>query len=83
MSNRTPGPWNATQFGEVMGPFGAGKIAHLYGPNMEGNARLIAAAPGLLTLLGACADELEHLCENCVTAAAARAAIAKAEGRGS
>lgn len=90
---RTPGPWNATQFGEVMGPFGASKIARLYGPNMEGNARLIAAAPDLLAALreiyaevtedtaGLTRDDYESIVLTIRDVASA--AIAKAEGRGS
>lgn len=85
MFRPTPGPWQcepATLIGNggfhVTVPFDGTdtlSLAFVGGDNAEANARLIAAAPDLLSAL-------EHIANSCEGRAAevARAAIAKATG---
>ncbi len=98
MSKHTPGPWHATvppssdiHFIRNIDSDDAGQIAKVrVGPVLEqaealANARLIAAAPDLLEAL----ECLQEWVDNCFqeysdaeVCSVARAAIAKAEGRG-
>ena len=93
MSKHTPGPWRLADHGEIVGatrriaymqPFGANQML---GGEGIANARLISAAPELLTALkdllawanisddpGRASDQAACVARN------ARAAIAKAEG---
>ena len=88
----TPGPWHVERTGRhdsagrmvVSGNFCLSSVSNLHG-NADANARLIASAPELLE---ACKMMLEDLAEYespkkgyFKSAEAARAVIAKAEGR--
>lgn len=80
--SRTPGPWyvvsSAGQF--WIEAAGSTSIAHVMPiRGGEANAELLAAAPDLLATLKALADVGEDM--TIEKLAAARAAIAKAEGR--
>lgn len=78
MTNKhTPGPWALN--GNYIGSETAGNIGYSFGDNVA-NAHLLAAAPELLAALKAVLEHnIAH--HNHMTHAAARAAIAKAEGR--
>lgn len=94
-TQHTPGPWVAKSF-HVEGPSG-GAVADVYRPHGDGavttaeysagrmaNARLIAAAPDLLAALRALVDIYAKVGGPLAVdphVAAARAAIARAEGR--
>jgi hypothetical protein len=86
MSKHTPGPWEARDFSGdqyvIWGPeFGGGRhalIATCTGPNLEANARLIAAAPEMLAALKRAYGFLE---KGSRAYEQVRAAISKAEGR--
>jgi hypothetical protein len=95
MSKHTPGPWKVEPGGFVGGPVGKGRVCQTWNkfeqdfPNAEANARLIAAAPDLLSAakakLAACrmdggcesVQDDEYCSYECVALASA---IAKAEG---
>ena len=89
-AKHTPGPWEVVAL-NGFGPFairmatppGTKQPTH-YGVGQIGtieNARLIAAAPELLAALSALLPEVSDFMAECPEVAAARAAIAKAEGR--
>lgn len=94
MSAHTPGPWDDCAPGDYSDFNGhsivilsavSHRVAVVQGDDKEAiaNARLIAAAPGLLEALKAIIEEQdqnEGYC-TCKTYDAARAAIAKAEGK--
>ena len=94
-ARHTPGPWRAMPDGAIQKdaamPTGAAVIAytrHADEKTMRANARLIAAAPDLLAALRLLLDGLQtyapeflHGLPKADYIRAARAAIAKAEGR--
>ena len=95
MSTHTPGPWIIHRASEyTMDSEDDEKIMSIIAENgqmilftdsgyfkpLEGNARLIAAAPELLEALKACVEALEFI--PCRARNEARVVITKAEGRG-
>ncbi|MBS7790293.1 hypothetical protein KTR66_09815 [Roseococcus sp. SDR] len=88
-TKHTPGPW-AVSDGGVFPAIWDADGRHLAtmsdcGDEMEANAQMMAAAPDLLAALRVALDHMQASIETCRRAphdiAAARAAIAKAEGR--
>lgn len=89
-TQHTPGPWiwgdnfnglyGAGPRNEVLDYAGYEGMSLRYGPSMQANARLIAAAPDLLEALQAISNPcLDDFSMSCVLEKA-RAAIAKATG---
>ena len=71
-SKHTPGPWIALEDDEgINGPVphtirdeGGAVIAELVGSDTEGNARLIAAAPALFTVLHRIVIDMNSYCDD-------------------
>ena len=86
MSAPTPGPWSVAGKGTIRGPGQSVWVAHVHWQNRDANARLISAAPDLLAALIGLGEAMRNFDGADArlmqpAALAARAAIAKAQGR--